>query len=80
MKTALIIAAIVVFLVYGFVLYCCIKVGKESDFTLENFQKGSETDCRMWKGYGQSVKGGNDKISCEDGAGETTATAGAETE
>ena len=34
MKTALIIAAIVVFLVYGFVLYCCIKVGKESDFTL----------------------------------------------
>lgn len=34
----------------------------------------------MWKGYGQSVKGGNDKISCEDGAGETTATAGAETE
>ena len=46
MKTVLIAAAIVVFLVYGFVLYCCIKVGKESDFTLENFQKGSETDCR----------------------------------
>ena len=28
MKTVLIAAAIVVFLVYGFVLYCCVKVGK----------------------------------------------------
>ena len=37
MKIVLITAAIAVFLVYGFVLYCCIKVGKESDFTLENF-------------------------------------------
>lgn len=31
MKTVLIVAGIIVFLVYGFVLYCCIKVGKESD-------------------------------------------------
>lgn len=31
MKTVLIIAGIIVFLVYGFVLYCCIRVGKESD-------------------------------------------------
>lgn len=30
MKTALIAAGIAVFLVYGFILYCCVKVGKES--------------------------------------------------
>ena len=31
MKTLLIVAAIIVFLVHGFVMYCCIKVGAESE-------------------------------------------------
>lgn len=30
-KTVLIVAAVAVFLVYGFVLWCCIKVGAESE-------------------------------------------------
>ena len=30
-KTVLIVAAAAVFLVYGFVLWCCIKVGAESE-------------------------------------------------
>ena len=42
MKTALIIAAIVVFLVYGFVLYCCIRVGKESDEQYNRLREGKE--------------------------------------
>ncbi len=30
-KIVLIIAIIVVFILYGFLLYCCVKVGKESE-------------------------------------------------
>ncbi|MCB5476056.1 MAG: hypothetical protein UFS17_01510 [[Ruminococcus] lactaris] len=42
MKTVLIAAAIVVFLVYGFVLYCCVKVGKESDEQYSRMKEGKE--------------------------------------
>ena len=35
MKTVLIVAGIIVFLVYGFVLYCCIRVGKDDVVTFE---------------------------------------------
>lgn len=42
MKTVLIAAAIVVFLVYGFVLYCCVKVGKEADEQYGRMKEGKE--------------------------------------
>ena len=40
MKTVLIVAGIIVFLVYGFVLYCCIRVGKESDEQYNKLREG----------------------------------------
>lgn len=43
MKTVLIVAGIV-FLVYGFVLYCCIKVGKESDEQYNRLREGKEQE------------------------------------
>lgn len=42
MKTVLIVAGIIVFLVYGFVLYCCIRVGKESDEQYNKLREGKE--------------------------------------
>ena len=44
MKTVLIVAGIIVFLVYGFVLYCCIKVGKESDEQYNRLREGKEQE------------------------------------
>lgn len=44
MKTVLIIAGIIVFLVYGFVLYCCIRVGKESDEQYNKLKEGKEQE------------------------------------
>lgn len=44
MKTVLIVAGIIVFLVYGFVLYCCIKVGKESDEQYNKLREGKEQE------------------------------------
>lgn len=41
-KTVLIVAAAAVFLVYGFVLWCCIKVGAESEKEYMNWQKREE--------------------------------------
>ena len=45
-KTVLIVAAAAVFLVYGFVLWCCIKVGAESE---KEYMKEERAwcDCRM---------------------------------
>lgn len=43
-KTVLIVAAVAVFLVYGFVLYCCIKVGKESDEQYRKLKEGKEQE------------------------------------
>ena len=40
MKTLLIVAAIIVFLVHGFVMYCCIKVGAESEKNYDRLTKG----------------------------------------
>lgn len=40
MKTVLIAASVAVFLVYGFVMYCCIKVGAESEKDYERLTKG----------------------------------------
>ena len=40
MKTLLIVAAIIVFLVHGFVMYCCIKVGAESEKNYDELAKG----------------------------------------
>ena len=40
MKTVLIAASVVVFLVYGFVMYCCIKVGAESEKNYDELAKG----------------------------------------
>ena len=57
MKTVLIVAGIIVFLVYGFVLYCCIRVGKESDEQYNKLREGKEQeddrsrsrfDCRLY--------------------------------
>ena len=39
-KTVLIVAAAAVFLVYGFVMYCCIKVGAESEKDYDRLTKG----------------------------------------
>ena len=39
MKTLLIVAAIIVFLVHGFVMYCCIKVGAESEKNYDELAK-----------------------------------------
>lgn len=39
MKTLLIVAAIIVFMVHGFVMYCCIKVGAESEKNYEELAK-----------------------------------------
>lgn len=44
MKTVLIIAGIIVFLVYGFVLYGCIRVGKESDEQYNKLKEGKEQE------------------------------------
>lgn len=44
MKTVLIIAGIIVFLVNGFVLYCCIRVGKESDEQYNKLKEGKEQE------------------------------------
>lgn len=44
MKTVLIVAGIIVFLVYGFVLYRCIKVGKESDEQYNKLREGKEQE------------------------------------
>lgn len=44
MKTVLIVAGIIVFLVYGFVLYCCIRVGKESDEQYNKLREGKEQE------------------------------------
>ena len=44
MKTVLIIAGILVFLVSGFVLYCCIRVGKESDEQYNKLKEGKEQE------------------------------------
>lgn len=41
-KTVLIVAAVAVFLVYGFVLWCCIKVGAESEKEYMKLQKREE--------------------------------------
>lgn len=51
-KTVLIVAAIAVFLVYGFVLYCCIKVGKESDKQYRKLKEEGQKDGRedIYKG------------------------------
>ena len=51
-KTVLIVAAIAVFLVYGFVLYCCIKVGKESDEQYRRLKEEGQKDGRenIYKG------------------------------
>ena len=43
-KTVLIVAGIIVFLVYGFVLYCCIRVGKESDEQYNKLREGKEQE------------------------------------
>ena len=40
MKTLLIVAAIIVFLVHGFVMYCRIKVGAESEKNYDELAKG----------------------------------------
>ena len=40
MKTVLIAASVAVFLVYGFVMYCCIKVGAESEKDYDRLTKG----------------------------------------
>ena len=40
MKTLLIVAAIIVFLVHGFVMYCCIKGGAESEKNYDELAKG----------------------------------------
>ena len=40
MKTLLIVAAIIVFMVHGFVMYCCNKVGAESEKNYEELAKG----------------------------------------
>ena len=44
MKTVLIVAGIIVFLVYGFVLYYCIRVGKESDEQYNRLREGKEQE------------------------------------
>lgn len=44
MKTVLIVAGIIVFLVYGFVLYCYIKVGKEFDEQYNRLREGKEQE------------------------------------
>ena len=44
MKTVLIDAGIIVFLVYGFDLYCCIRVGKESDEQYNKLKEGKEQE------------------------------------
>lgn len=44
MKTVLIVAGIIVFLVYGFVLYCCIRAGKESDEQYNKLREGKEQE------------------------------------
>ena len=55
-KTVLIVAAAAVFLVYGFVLWCCIKVGAEREERSSNVINEDKTavreerawcDCRM---------------------------------
>ena len=40
MKTLLIVAAIIVFLVHGFVMYGCIKEGAESEKNYDELEKG----------------------------------------
>ena len=40
MKTVLIAASVAVLLVYGFVMYCCIKVGAESEKDYDGLTKG----------------------------------------
>ena len=40
MKTVLIAASVAVFLVYGFVMLCCIKVGAESKKDYDRLTKG----------------------------------------
>lgn len=40
MKTLLIVAAIIVFMVHGFVMYCCIKVGGRIRKDYEELAKG----------------------------------------
>ena len=46
-KTVLIVAAAAVFLVYGFVLWCCIKVGAESEkeYMKRAEKRGKEQQC-----------------------------------
>ena len=46
-KTVLIVAAAAVFLVYGFVLWCCIKVGAESEKEYMKLaeKRGKEQQC-----------------------------------
>ena len=44
MKTVLIVAGIIVFLVYGFVLYLCISFGKESDEQYKRLRDGKEQE------------------------------------
>ena len=44
MKTVLIVAGIIVFLVYGFVLYCCIKVAKESEEQYKRLREGKDQE------------------------------------
>lgn len=49
MKTLLIVAAIIVFLVHGFVMYCCIKVGAESEKNYDELAKGINANIRMYR-------------------------------
>lgn len=46
-KTVLIVAAVAVFLVYGFVFWCCIKVGAESEKEYMKLaeKRGKEQQC-----------------------------------
>ena len=48
-KTVLIVAAAAVFLVYGFVLWCCIKVGGENQkkeiYETRQKRRGKEQQC-----------------------------------
>ena len=43
-NTYQVIPGIIVFLVYGFVLYCCIRVGKESDEQYNRLREGKEQE------------------------------------
>ena len=52
MKTVLIAASVAVFLVYGFVMYCCIKVGAESEKDYDRLTKGEGKEMAVknhWK-------------------------------